>query len=246
MFRNARALSGVYSSIVNFTVADFLHRSQKISILNRMKCDQLYNEENVEYLSFPVHHKNKKDTQRKTTEDTESIDQLDVEKIISDAYYQALKLTDRLGISRLLEQNNVLNLNELSEFVFKRMNSSSKTVDNSQMTDRKMEEELDLDDSDDSETDDCLNGEGEDVECLADEEGSQEDSIRSQKTNFDRIRIYNDVATAKRDCYFKVHLNGSVKYIHKQSACWLLTDNRSQLSNDRLCRVIQASRNDGT
>jgi hypothetical protein len=41
MFRNARSLSGTYSTIINFTVADFLNRSQKISILNRIKCDHL-------------------------------------------------------------------------------------------------------------------------------------------------------------------------------------------------------------
>ena len=83
MFRNARALSGTYSSIVNYTVADFLRRSQKISILNRIKCDQVYDEENVEYLSFPVHHKHKKDAQSHATEDNNDIDRLDIEQIIS-------------------------------------------------------------------------------------------------------------------------------------------------------------------
>ncbi|CAF1928949.1 unnamed protein product [Rotaria magnacalcarata] len=43
MFRNARALSGVFSTIVNFTVSDFLRRSQKLSLLNQIKHEQIDN-----------------------------------------------------------------------------------------------------------------------------------------------------------------------------------------------------------
>ena len=247
MFRNARALSGTYSSIVNFTVADFLRRSQKISILNRIKCDQVYDEENVESLSFPVHHKHKKDAQSHATEDTNDIDRLDIEQIIKNAYDQALQLTERLGISKLLEENNVLDLDELSEFVFQRMNSSSKTYDNSQVSANQVDKDLDLEeDSDGSETNEDFSEEDEDGDCPADEEVNQENSIRSGKTNFTRMKIFNDIEAGKRDSYFEFNVNGTVKYLHKQSACWLLTDNRSHLSSDRLSRVIQTSRKDHT
>ena len=125
------------------------------------------------------------------------------------------------------------------------MNSSSKTIDNSQVSGSQLDEDLDLDDdSDDSEITDNLSEDDEDDECPIDEEGNQENSIQSKKTNFNGMKIFNDVEAGKRDSYFKININGSVKYIHKQSACWLLTDNRSHLSSDRLSRVIQTSRKD--
>ncbi|CAF1972675.1 unnamed protein product, partial [Rotaria magnacalcarata] len=37
IFRNMRALRGVYSTIVNFTVHDFLRRAQRLSLLNDIK-----------------------------------------------------------------------------------------------------------------------------------------------------------------------------------------------------------------
>ncbi len=37
IFRNTRALSGVYSTTVNFTIHDFLRRAQRLSLLNDIK-----------------------------------------------------------------------------------------------------------------------------------------------------------------------------------------------------------------
>ncbi|CAF4942214.1 unnamed protein product, partial [Rotaria socialis] len=40
LFRDARSLSGSFSTIVNFTVNNFIKRSQKLAILNQFKYDQ--------------------------------------------------------------------------------------------------------------------------------------------------------------------------------------------------------------
>ena len=42
--------------------------------------------------------------------------------------------------------------------------------------------------------------------------------------------------------YFKATINDDIKYIHKQAACYLLTDEKSQKSNDRLLRVQQINK----
>ncbi len=52
LFRDARAFSNTFSTTVNFTVKNFIRRSQKLSILNQFK----YNQSEKD-LSFPVHHK---------------------------------------------------------------------------------------------------------------------------------------------------------------------------------------------
>ncbi len=40
LFRDARVLTGTFSSKVNFTVKNFLRRSQKLAILNQLKYNQ--------------------------------------------------------------------------------------------------------------------------------------------------------------------------------------------------------------
>jgi hypothetical protein len=47
-------------------------------------------------LSFPIHYKHKRDNHVLSSQYLDDIDQLDVEKVISDAYKEALELTDRL------------------------------------------------------------------------------------------------------------------------------------------------------
>ncbi len=42
--------------------------------------------------------------------------------------------------------------------------------------------------------------------------------------------------------YFKVTINHDTKYLHKQTACWLLIGDKSELSNDRLIWVKQVNK----
>jgi hypothetical protein len=38
--------------------------------------------------------------------------------------------------------------------------------------------------------------------------------------------------------YFIVNINGTKKYLHKQTAAWILSNDKSTLSSDRLKRVM--------
>jgi hypothetical protein len=128
-------------------------------------------------------------------------------------------LTERSEISRFLQENNVLDLDELSDFLFQRMTENSNTFDNSQLSASQVDEDLYLEgNSDDSETNEDLSEDDEDDDCPVDEEGNQENTIRSRKTDFIRMKMFNYVEASKRDSYFKVNINDSVKYLHKQSA----------------------------
>ena len=83
---------------------------------------------------------------------------------------------------------------------------------------------------------------------LAEEEDDDDDddAIETIKTNFNGIKIHDHIQPSMNDSYFKVDINGHRKFIHKQSACWLLTDRNNHLSNDRLSRVIQTSRKENS
>ena len=95
IFRNTRALSGIYSSIVNFTVHDLLRRAQRLSLLNDIKCKQT-NDESVNKLIFPVHYKHRNDRQTSRIESQSEIDQIDIEQIIIEAYKKAVDILDGL------------------------------------------------------------------------------------------------------------------------------------------------------
>ncbi|CAF1559695.1 unnamed protein product, partial [Didymodactylos carnosus] len=75
IFRNTRSLSGAYSTIINFTVHDFLRRAKKLLILNQIKCSEQSNDNG--HLLFPVHHKHKKDNDLLTLQIDDDVEQLE-------------------------------------------------------------------------------------------------------------------------------------------------------------------------
>ncbi|CAF1277306.1 unnamed protein product [Rotaria magnacalcarata] len=221
MFCNARSLSGTYSTIINFTVADFLNRSQNISILNRIKCDHLFQQDDNEHLSFPIHHKHKRDNHLVSLQNLDDIDQLDVEDIISNAYSEALELIERLEISRLLQENDVFGLNSLSKYVFKQLNSRSKMFDYStHIINDDDDDEFDLEEEgeeEENDNSDIVNQLNSDV--TFEEEDDNDYNMTTIKSNFNGTKIFDEIETCRRDSYFKLKINDSYKYIHKQSAC---------------------------
>ena len=56
MFHTARSMSGTFSSIVNFSVQEFLNRAQKLSLLHTIKTESEFDPTN-NALIFPKHYK---------------------------------------------------------------------------------------------------------------------------------------------------------------------------------------------
>ncbi|CAF1510942.1 unnamed protein product, partial [Didymodactylos carnosus] len=129
IFRNIRALSGAYSTIVNFTVYDFLRRAQKLTILNDIKSKELV--ETEKQLKFPVHHKHKYDNQFLSLQNLSDVESLDVQQTIRNSHELAVKLIEQLNISKVLKKHNVFKLDELSEFIGHYLRTKSKLADNS-------------------------------------------------------------------------------------------------------------------
>ncbi|CAF3295155.1 unnamed protein product [Rotaria socialis] len=252
IFRNTRALSGIYSTIVNFTVHDFLRRAQRLSLLNDIKFKQL-NDDPVNNFVFPVHHKHRKDRQSSFTQSQSDIDQIDIEQIITDAYHEAVDMLDRLEILNLLKEKRVLGLNLLSEYVFKQLNSNSKMYDYSSQLSNIDDEEFELadddDDDDDERADDLNMDDGNNDSTSSNDDYTDDDEqddtrnlINTTKDDYVGIKIFNTVQTHIEHSYFKVTINDDMKYMHKQTACWLLTGEKSKISNDRLLRVQQTNK----
>ncbi|CAF1627352.1 unnamed protein product [Adineta ricciae] len=138
-FRVARALSGTFSIITNFTVKSFLKRCEKISILNSLKSREgVFGDY---HFQFAKHHKVHKETYEYSTNN-------DIEKIIKHAFESAKGYVSVVNMTHLLKSKNVYSLSELSRFMKTSLvKSSSKVIDYTEDDDIEDEYEVEENDS---------------------------------------------------------------------------------------------------
>jgi hypothetical protein len=233
-------------------VHDFLRRAQRLSLLNDIKSKQS-NDESINNLVFPVHYKHRNDRQSLVTQSQREVDQINIEQIITEAYHEAIDMFDGLDILNLLKDKRVLGLKLLSEYVFKQLNSSSRMYDYSSQLSNIDDGEFEIADDDDDDGDDKItadldidddNNDGfpsNDSYTDEDEQDDPRDLINTTKEDFVGIKVLNSIQPHIEHSYFKVTINDDTKYIHRQTACWLLTGEKSKISNDRLLRVQQTN-----
>ncbi|CAM4849412.1 unnamed protein product, partial [Rotaria magnacalcarata] len=121
--------------------------------------------------------------------------------------------------------------------------SSSKVIDYTKGFD--FDDESDEDNLQDDENDSSMSDDIDQISSnITDEEEEEEEEnvIASglsevERQNFHGCRIYDKINPQQSKKYFRIYIGSSLKYIHKQTACWMLTDNRNHLSSDRLVRV---------
>ncbi|CAF2086345.1 unnamed protein product [Rotaria magnacalcarata] len=227
----------------------FLRLAQILSLLNDIKFKQLNDGPDNNFV-FPVHHKHRKDRQSSFTQSQSDIDQMDIEQIITDAYHKTVDMLDRLEMLNLLKEKRALGLNLVSENVLKQPNSNSKMYDYSSQLSNIDDEEFELADDDDDERADDLNMDNGNYDSTSsnddhtddDEQDDTRNLINTTKDDYAGIKIFNTVQTHIEHSYFKVKINDDMKYMHKQTACWLLTGKKSKISNDRLLLVQQTNK----
>ncbi|CAF3052919.1 unnamed protein product [Rotaria sp. Silwood2] len=76
-----------------------------------------------------------------------------------------------------------------------------------------------------------------------DDYNDEEEILNSTRSNFDGIKIVDNINPMLKHLYFKIKINDKIKYLHKQSACWLLSNTTTRLSSDRLSRAMQQTTN---
>ncbi|CAF1686075.1 unnamed protein product [Rotaria magnacalcarata] len=251
IFRNTRALSGIYSTIVNFTVHDFLRHAQRLPLSNDIECKQLHNG-SVGKLVLQVHYKHRVERQSSFTHSQLEIDEIDIEQVITDAYHHAVDMLEGLDILNLLEEKHVLELKPLREYLFRQLNSNSQkhnySFQISNIDDEVFESDDDNDEDGNDTTNDLSMNEGNDDSSInndytdEDEQNNTQDLINTTKKDFSGVKVADKVEPHIEHTYFKVKLNHDTKCLHKQTACWLLTEEKSKLSNDRLLRVQQVNK----
>ncbi|CAF1019546.1 unnamed protein product [Rotaria magnacalcarata] len=233
MIRTVRSMSGPFSSIVNFSVAQFLRRAEKLSILQTIKseaeCDP----------SFPfhfLHHHKQRKLQNFTAtaciSNSLSID--DIEQIVRYAFADTCELVSSLNVTVLNKAVNSITMDEVSIFI---KNHLEKTI---QINDSRQTASSDSE----SESDDEQNSYDADYDSMLpgsdnDEDISDSECLSNVSNSTSRgMHIYDSIKPSVAQSYFKVTVNSQNKYLHKQTACWLLTHDKSSLSLYRLKRVM--------
>ena len=243
-FRIARSMSGSFSSSTNFSVKSFLKRCEKISIINSIKSRggqigdyQFY---------FPQHHKNQKETYDYSIDRINELNltQIDIESIVKNAFEEAQTYVSMVNLSEFLTTKNINTLSSLSTFTRKILNRSSSkivdyTIDNNSSDEDSDEENLyNLDD-----ISGISNDEDQFSSNSADEDEEDEENVvvtnvpQTTQKKFNGCRIYDKINPQQSLKYFRIRVGLSYKFIHKQTACWLLTTDKQRLSSDRLIRV---------
>ncbi|CAF1537705.1 unnamed protein product [Adineta ricciae] len=150
VFRSTRSMSGVFSTVVNCTVDNFLKRSNKLSILNTIKS----NNKSTSVLKFPIHHKHSHDNKTINNRTLIDVSNLNVERVVQQAYQSASSITESLNISYLLKKHNVFHMDALSEYLNEHLKFKSRLHDNIQILESQNNEsdsEFDLDSDGDDE-----------------------------------------------------------------------------------------------
>ncbi|CAF2664039.1 unnamed protein product [Rotaria sp. Silwood2] len=241
-------MSGVSSNIVNFSVLDFLRRADKITALQLIKTEQEYSSG----LRFPKHHKHGKVTRDPSSSSSStftysSLRPVDIETIVEGAFATAYELIEPLIGKDTLQTSKYKTTASLSKLIIKHYETSKLKSRSSQLqqvfddpseeTNNEDEDEEDTDEEDTDEED-------------AEEEDTDEDEVQdlshvlldSSNASFRGMRVKESIDPKQSDSFFKVRRENDTTdvYIHKQTACWVLTNEKSSLSSDRLKRVTQS------
>ena len=103
MFHTARAMSGTFSSIVNFSIQEFLNRAQKLSLLHAIKTESEFDPTNTT-LIFPKHYKQRNEVKQSVTiiPNNDTLNVETITKVACEAFNDAADLLFRFNIKKFL------------------------------------------------------------------------------------------------------------------------------------------------
>ncbi|CAF1483502.1 unnamed protein product, partial [Adineta steineri] len=208
-------------------VESFLKGCEKISIVNSIKNrgGQIGNYQ----FYFPQHHKNHKDTINYSIGHVNELNltENDIEIIIKNAFEAAQKYVAMVNMTQFLEKKSIHY--QIIDY----------TVDNNSSDEDSDEENC----SDENDAFNVLNNE----EQLSPNNTDDEEEGNTMATDvpdtaqkkFNGCRIYDKINPQQSKKYFRIRMGSSYKFIHKQTACWLLTTDKQRSSSDLLLCVQQ-------
>lgn len=241
-FRAARSMSGAFSSVVNFTVNEFLQRASKLKTLEEIKFNA---EQNRNNLIFPKHRKLWKQTNPSfVTYATSMITEKTIDETIGSAYLEANRILRDCNLSILNPLGQMISFDEVNRIAFEKLSRSQQKMSNDQSfqwpNDSQMSSDDDYDDDDDNESNILLtrNDQSYDSDDTIDDDDSSSYNISNISSSTIRgMRVFDSINDNRSDSFFRLKINNQEKFMHKQSATWYFSKDKVKLSADRLKRV---------
>ncbi|CAF1342964.1 unnamed protein product [Rotaria sp. Silwood1] len=229
MFRSARAISSISSAGVNFTILQFLKRTNKLTALQNIKSSSHEN-----HLRFQQHHKLAKTNQVVSTrQDKNTLSKKSIENAVLKAYKHASNLFCKMNLKTLLRKGQFMSVDEMSRNVLSLLDdfwSSDLGKINSETGSNEIDSEIEVNNEDQS-----------NVVYDSDEEFELNDHLDVSDdinvSSYQGIRLFDNIKQELTHSYFKVNVNNENKYLHKQAACWILEKDKTSLSSNRSSRV---------
>jgi hypothetical protein len=247
-FRAARSMSGAFSSVVNFSVNEFLHRTSKLSVLQDIK---FTSELNLNSLIFPKHHKLWRRTSPSFfTSTTSSITEKIIEDTVFSAYIEASQILTGCNLSILNPLAQMISFDEVNHLAFQKLARSKQKMSNTQSFQWSNDNQESDDDDEDEENESGISNnsyiqhpdneqtDDDHDDSLTDIEDSDPSIIPNvSRSTISGMRIFDSIDNSKSESFFRVKINNQEKFMHKQTATWYLSKNNIKLSSDRLKRV---------
>ncbi|CAF3584689.1 unnamed protein product, partial [Rotaria socialis] len=230
-FRVARSMSGPFSSVVNFSVYEFLQGVEKLAVLQSIKWSSESKENNI---IFPKHHKQSKKTSltRLTSTITITVTEQALEVTVFSAYLKANQILSVCGLSILNPYDKMISFEEVNRLAYKKLSRSKCTTSNKKhIKSNENDDENEDDDEDEDEDEDEDNEQHRsnrqrsesDIVDEHDESTSIDDFDLDILLNVSRstirgMHIFDSIDNSQADSFFPGELNGRIKYMHKKTA----------------------------
>lgn len=156
-----------------------------------------------------------------------------IEKSIAQAYHDASRLIREV---KACQSNKLLSLDDLSRFTSIQLQHSN-IFEYSDQGQKESDSESNSDDSIVQE-EDVSDDEPNDEDLIDENEVSSTDSINISSSTYQGMRVFDSINPSLAKSYFVININGVKKFLHKQTAVWLLSKDKPTLSSDRLKRVM--------
>lgn len=232
LFRSARSMTSTFSTVINFSIKDFLSRIDRIFFINYVINDL----KNVYIFPREIKRMGKKIPNFPT--DLESID---LNSIVKSAMNDAINDAQILGMHINVESVNILSIPQIK-------------INSSQDNDCKIECSIECDiDGEHVKTEIHTELEIEKdtlqkafIESDIEAETSGVISVQDSEAKDPlELKDYSgtNVDLSENSAFLKINLpNDQTAIIKKSSFCWLLSDGKGRVSNDRLQRFITSKK----
>ena len=161
-------------------------------------------------LSFPVHHKHKRELKLSSSCELDEIDSIDIEQLISNAYDQARRMLQHSKILDTLSRCDINSLDDLSVYVFNTLKKDSRMINYSLPSASNIDDEFGLDEENDDNTVENYIQDRSIDETQSSwqndpigEEEEEEDILNSTKSDFHGIRIVDNANPDFRQSIFQ-------------------------------------------